>query len=83
MVGKTWTEVKKMKRYLVSLCLLGMILGVSRGYVAIWKDEDPQPWLVTKMPAALLPERDREALKKGIPLPNDEALTKALEDYCS
>ncbi len=72
-----------MKRCLVSLCLLGMILGVSRGYVAIWKEEDPQPWLVTKMPVNLLPEQDQIALKKGIPLPDDEALTRALEDYCS
>lgn len=72
-----------MKKALTLFLLAGYILGISRGYVAIWKGEDPQPWLVTEMPASMLPERDREALEKGVSLPEDYPLTKALEDYCS
>lgn len=71
------------KTFLLTLCLAGYILGISRGYVAVWRDDDPQPWLVTDMPAALLPKKDRAALEKGICLPEDYTLTKALEDYCS
>lgn len=53
------------------------------GYVAIWRDEDPQPWLITDMPVSALPPADQKALKEGISLPEDYPLTKALEDYCS
>lgn len=73
----------KKRPWLMTLMLAGYLLGISRGYVAIWKDEDPQPWLVTKMPALLLPLEDVKKLEKGIPIPDDYTLTKALEDYCS
>lgn len=72
-----------MKRWMTKLLLLGLLLGISRGHVAIWKDEDPQPWLVTEMPASLLPEKDRKALEKGIEIPDDYPLARVLEDYCS
>lgn len=65
------------------MCLAGYLLGVSRGYVAIWRDEDPQPWLITDMPVSALPPADQKTLKEGISLPEDYPLTKALEDYCS
>ncbi|HIR64383.1 MAG TPA: hypothetical protein IAB92_04140 [Candidatus Faecousia faecigallinarum] len=72
-----------MKRWIAMVFAAGYILGISRGYVAVWRDEDPQPWLVTDMPASMLPEVDRQALEKGICLPDEIPLTKALEDYCS
>lgn len=69
--------------WLVALSLAGYILGVSRGYVAVWKDEDPEPFLVTKMPVTMLPLKDVQALEKGIRLPDDYTLAQALEDFCS
>lgn len=72
-----------MKRWLTGLLLAGYLLGVYRGYVAVWRYEDPEPWLVTDTPAALLPERDARELARGRALEGDQALTKALEDYCS
>lgn len=72
-----------MKKTLTLFLLAGYILGISRGYVAIWRNEDPQPWLVTEMPAAMLPEKDQKALEQGIALPENYPLTRALEDYCS
>lgn len=73
-----------MKRHFLSaLLLLGFLVGIHDGYVAIWKDEDPQPVYVSPISADALPEQDRQALEKGIHLPNAEALTKAIEDYCS
>ena len=51
--------------------------------VAVWRDDDPQPWLITEMPASALPPADQAALEKGIRLPDDYPLAKALEDYCS
>lgn len=73
----------KKRSWLTTLALAGYILGISRGYVAIWKDEDPEPYLVTRMPAALLPMEDVKELEKGIRLPDDYTLTQALEDFCS
>lgn len=70
-------------RWFMTLLLAGYILGISRGYVAVWKEEDPEPWLVTKMPTALLPLEDVKRLEKGVRIPDDYTLAQALEDYCS
>lgn len=75
--------MKRWNKRLALMCLAGYLLGVSRGYVAIWRDEDPQPWLITEMPVSALPPADQKALKEGISLPEDYPLAKALEDYCS
>ena len=75
--------MKRWNKRLALVCLAGYLLGVSRGYVAIWRDEDPRPWLITDMPVSALPPADQKALKEGISLPEDYPLTKALEDYCS
>ena len=73
----------KLRIFAAALVLTGYLLGVSRGYVAVWQGEDPQPWLITKMPVFLLPREDAEKLKAGIPIPDGYTLTQALEDYCS
>ena len=75
--------MKRWNKRLALVCLAGYLLGVSRGYVAIWRDEDPQPWLITDMPVSALPPADQKALKEGISLPEDYPLTKALVVYCS
>lgn len=72
-----------MKKWLTGLMLMGYLLGVSRGYVAVWHHEDPEPILVTDTKVSLLPYADQQALEKGIEIPDARALTKALEDYCS
>ena len=63
--------MKRWNKCLISLCL------------AVWKDGDPQPWLITEMPVSVLPPADQKALEQGISLPEDYPLAKALEDYCS
>lgn len=60
-----------------------LILGVYRGYVALWRGEDPEPEVVTRVPAAMLPEEDRRALERGLVLPEGYSPARALEDYCS
>ena len=61
--------MKRWNKRLALVCLAGYLLGISRGYVAIWRDEDPQPWLITDMPVSALPPADQKALKEGISLP--------------
>lgn len=75
--------MKRKRNLACLLLLLSYVLGSSRGFVAVWRDGDPQPWLVTDMPVSALPEADQDALEHGIRLPDDMPLAQALEDYCS
>lgn len=73
------------KRISLQLLLVfcGFILGISRGYVAVWQDEDPLPLYLTDTPAEILPPEDEAMLRRGLRLPDQAALTAALEDFCS
>ena len=75
--------MKRKRNLACLLLLLSFILGTSRGFVAVWRDDDPQPWLVTDMPVSALPKADQDALEQGIRLPDDMPMAQALEDYCS
>lgn len=59
------------------------ILGCRDGYIALWKDSDPEPVRVFPYSVASLPEADRQALEKGIRLESREELLALLEDYLS
>lgn len=72
-----------MRKAAMAILMAVYLLGIHKGYVAIWKDEDPEPMVVTEMPADLLPAEDAAKLAAGIRLPNDYPLSKVLEDYCS
>ena len=75
---------KKAQKVLVHLALWGFILGIWRGYVAVWQAEDPQPLLYrTDTPASSLLPMDRSRLRQGLRFRDLEDLTRAMEDYCS
>ena len=74
---------KKGRRILSGLLLFGFILGVSRGYVSVWQDEDPLPILRTDTPAASLLPEDQKLLHQGLRFESEGELTAALEDFCS
>ena len=59
------------------------ILGCQDGYIALWKDSDPEPVRVFPYSASLLPEADRKALEQGIRIGSEEELARLLEDYLS
>ena len=63
--------------------LLGFLLGVQNGYVALWKDGTPEPVRVFPYPASNLPDADRRALEQGIHLDNKLQLIELIEDYLS
>lgn len=67
----------------VMMLAASILLGVSRGDVAVWRDDDPLPAFITDMPVSALPEADQKRLQAGISLPDEAALQRALEDYCS
>ncbi len=73
-------SIKKLVCYVI---LFTLLVGIHRGRIAIWKDEDPEPYCILPYSADLLPETDRKALEKGIYLRSREELTRFLEDFCS
>ena len=68
---------------LYSILCFGFLLGIYEGRIALWKDNDPKPYKVFPYSAGLLPRKDRETLRKGIYLENEEQLRKLVEDYLS
>ena len=73
----------KIKQYLQTALLLGFLLGIHNGYIALWKDGDAQPVQVYPYKAAHLPVSDQMALEKGIVTESETELAQLLEDYLS
>ena len=63
--------------------ILGFLLGIQDGRIALWKDGQAQPVKVFPIQANMLPEADRKALEKGIAIENSSELTRILEDFLS
>lgn len=70
-------------RYLSLVFLFGLLLGVYKGKVALWKDDDPKPIRIFPYSAKLLPPADRRALEEGLRFESEEDLIRALTDYLS
>ena len=68
------------------LCYLFMatiLLGVHKGKVALWKDNDPEPFKVFPYRVSLLPDEAQQALRKGIRVESMDELNRMLEAYLS
>ena len=60
------------------------VLRAHNGYVAVFSADDREnPYYISDMPVALLPEADRRDLEKGIAVRDEEELTHLLEDLTS
>lgn len=73
----------KIRGCLLSVALFGFLLGVYKGRIALWHNEDPQPMKVFPYYAYMLPEADRLALEEGIRFESAEDLRRLLSDYLS
>lgn len=69
--------------YIYCIALLNFILGIHNGYVALWDSGASAPAQVYSIPAENLPPADQRALAKGIPVTDQAALQRLLEDYLS
>ena len=74
-----------MKRILpvYGILLLGFLLGIHEGKIALWYQNDPTPITVFPYSAKMLPSEDRKALEQGIRFDSPEELKNLLEDYLS
>ncbi len=75
--------MKKQKHIslLCSLLLLGFILSVHNGQVALYKDQDPEPYRVFPCKVSSLPPAVQLALRTGIPVDSPEQLKELIEKY--
>lgn len=73
--------MKHLHRQAAWLLALWLLLGIKNGYLAVWKDGDPQPLWVLPCPAGSLPPSDQILLRKGLYAADLGELTALLEDY--
>ena len=72
-----------LQRHLSGLLALYLVLGSWKGYVALFRGTDEEPWQIFPTSVAALPESDREKLEEGIIIRSQTALDRILEDYLS
>ena len=63
--------------------LVGFLLGISDGYIALWKDGSTLPLQVFPYRSEMLPPSDQKALANGIHIAEPQELSRLLEDYLS
>ncbi len=70
-------------RNVYSILLIGFLLGIHNGRIALWIGDDPEPTTVFPYYASMLPKADQKALEKGIAIQDEQRLRSLLEDYLS
>jgi len=70
-------------RQIAALLALIFLLGNHKGYLALWKEDRPEPFQIFPVKVESLPEADQEALEKGIPARSEIELSSLLEDFLS
>lgn len=73
----------KYRKLITQLMLLGFLLGIHNGKVALWKDPDPEPIRIFPCPVSTLPAEVRQALEHGIRFETETDLDSLLENLCS
>lgn len=75
--------MRKRSSMLYSIILLGFLIGIHNGKIALWRDNNPTPVKVFPYRAEILPEADQSALRKGIRINNITDIQRLLQDYLS
>ena len=65
------------------ILLLYLTLGCVRGYLALFDKGASEPKQIFPCQVSSLPDADREALEKGIPVRSEDELNQFLEDFLS
>lgn len=73
-----------MKHRIAAMVLLAMfLLGSHKGYLALWKDDRPEPFQIYPVKVETLPPSDQEALSNGVIARSEIELSSLLEDFLS
>jgi hypothetical protein len=75
----------KKKLQITLSCLLCAIflLGSHKGYLALWKDDRPEPFQIFPVKVETFPESDQKRLTEGIAARSELELSSLLEDFLS
>lgn len=71
------------QKTLCAIALSVYLLGSHKGYLALWKDDRPEPFQIYPVKVSSLPDEDRQALEKGIAARSEIELSSLLEDFLS
>lgn len=74
---------KKISRLAAMALCFSFLLGIRDGRVALWKDDDPEPVIVSPYPVSMLPKKARDALADGIRVESEEELRALIDRYLS
>ena len=74
--------MKKHRQRYVAL-ILGFLLGIQNGKIALWKTGQAQTTYVFPYRADTLPPEIQTALQSGIPIQTPEELEALIENYLS
>ncbi len=74
---------KRLARIFTAAVLTSILIGVHNGRIALWRDDDPEPFKVFPYRAFMLPDEQEEMLRKGIRVESMEELQRLLEAYLS
>lgn len=74
---------QKLCRDLCAVLMLGFLLGVKDGRIALWKDGAKEPWKVFPYPVCALPAETQQALRNGIRVDSTQQLDQLLENLLS
>lgn len=70
-------------KIMCNILLLGFLLGIHEGKIALWRDGQEKPVKIFPYQASTLPEADQQLLQKGIHVDSLTQLYKMVEDYLS
>ena len=71
------------KQILITALSLMFLLGSHKGYLALWKQDQPEPFQIFPVKVSSLPQSDQDALEAGIPARSEIELSSILEDFLS
>ena len=69
-------------RWAAVLALM-FLLGNHKGYLALWKEDRPEPYQIFPVKVSSLPPSDQKSLERGIRARSDLELAGLLEDFLS
>lgn len=69
------------KKHAALVLLLGFLLGIHEGKLALWRDGTEKPEQVYDIRADSLPPADRLVLDRGMQLESREEVWQVLENY--
>lgn len=73
----------RLRQKLCGAALAVFLLGSHKGYLALWKDGNPEPFQIFPVKADSFPVSDQLALEEGIPARSELELAELLEDFLS